>query len=192
MKLKLLSLAIIALVSSSAFAQSFRLGFKAGANINKLSGQSFKENFSFGYQIGGFAEIGLSKKFAIQPEVLFNQSNVDTSNSFSSVYQFKKIDKVQLKYLSIPLLLNYRPNRILTLQAGPQYGILINKDKTLLQNGKEAFKSGDFSLLGGVQLNISKFIIYGRYNVGLNSINDIDNKEKWKNQSAQIGVGFVL
>jgi len=192
MKAKLLSLAVVALVSTSAFSQSFKIGFKGGANINKLSGQSFKENFSFGYQLGGFVEVGISKKFAIQPEVLFTQINSDTSNNFSSVYQFKKIDKVQLKYLSIPLLLNYKPIKILALQAGPQFGILLNKNNTLLQNGKEAFKSGDFSMLGGVQLTVAKFMAYARYTVGLNNINDIDSKEKWKNQSIQLGVGFIL
>jgi hypothetical protein len=28
--------------------------------------------------------------------------------------------------------------------------------------------------------------------VGLNNINDIDNRDKWKNQSIQLGVGFTL
>lgn len=191
MKLKFLSLALISLISTAAFSQ-FNIGFKAGANINKLSGKSFKEEFSFGYQLGGFVELGLGGKFSIQPEVLFNQSNVDTSGSFSSVYQFKKMDKVQLKYLSIPILLNFKPSRLLSLQAGPQFGVLLNKDNTLLQNGKKAFKGGDFSMLAGLQLNISKFIVYGRYAVGLSNLNDIDNKEKWKNQSIQAGVGFKL
>lgn len=191
MKLKFLSLAFVTLISTAAFSQ-FNIGFKGGANINKLSGKSFKEQFSFGYQLGGFVEIGLGNKFSIQPEILFNQSNVDTSSSFSSVYQFKQMDKVQLKYLSIPILLNIKPSRLISLQVGPQFGVLLNKDNTLLQNGKEAFKGGDFSMLGGLQLNISKFIIYGRYAVGLNNLNDIDNKEKWKNQSIQVGVGFKL
>jgi hypothetical protein len=28
--------------------------------------------------------------------------------------------------------------------------------------------------------------------VGLNNLNDIDNKDQWKNQSVQLGVGFTL
>ena len=192
MKAKIVSLVLVAFISTVSFAQSFNIGFKGGANINKLSGESFKEKFSFGYQLGGFVEIGLSKTFSIQPEILFNQSNVDTSSSFSSVYNFKSMDKVQLKYLSIPILLNFKPAKIISFQVGPQFGVLLNKHNTLLENGQQAFKGGDFSMLGGVQLNISKFIVYGRYAVGLNSINDIDNKEKWKNQSIQLGVGFKL
>lgn len=193
MKTKILSLALLfIIIATSAFAQKVSIGFKGGAAINKLSGKSFKDEFSFGYHLGGFVEIGLGKKFGIQPEILFSQTNVDTSSTFSSVYQFKQLDKVQLKYLSFPILLNIKPAKALTIQVGPQFGILTNKSNTLLQNGKEAFKSGDFSMLGGLQVNLGHLGIYGRYTIGLSNINDIDNQEKWKNQSVQLGLSFRL
>jgi len=192
MKTKLLLTAVISIISFSAFSQGLKIGAKGGVTMNKISGQTFKDQFTYGYHIGGFATIGFSKKFAIQPEVMFNQVNVDTSSQFSDVYQFNKLSSVQLKYLSIPILLNYNAGRLITLQAGPQFGILMNKSNTLVQNGKDAFKSGDFSMLGGVQLNISHFKLYGRYVIGLNNLNDIDNKDKWKNQSIQLGVGLTL
>jgi hypothetical protein len=192
MKTKLLLTAAISIISFSAFSQSFKIGLKGGATMNKITGQTFKEEFSYGYHAGAFATIGLGKRFAIQPEVLFNQVNVDTSNKFSAIYQFNKLSGVQLKYISIPLLLNYNAGKLITLQAGPQFGILINKSNTLVQNGKDAFKGGDFSMLGGVQLNISHFKLYGRYLIGLNNLNDIDNQDKWKNQSVQLGIGLTL
>lgn len=193
MKKRLVTLAlIITVISTGALAQKVQIGFKGGATINKLSGKTFKEEFSFGYHLGGFFSIGLGKKFAIQPEVMINQINVDTSSSFSNIYKFNKLDNVQLKYLTIPLLLNYNAGKLLTLQAGPQFGVLLNKSKTFIENGRDAFKSGDFSMVGGVQLNLLSFKVYGRYVVGLNNINDIDNKDKWKNQSLQVGVGFRL
>ncbi len=192
MKIKLLALILISLCFSPSFSQSFKFGIKGGANINKLTGKSFSEQFSFGYHLGGFAEIGITKKWAIQPEVLFNQSTVDTSSKFSAIYQFNKINNIKLKYLSIPLLLNFRPNKLITLQAGPQYAILMNQGSTLLQNGKAAFKNGDFSMLAGLQLKVLNFKFYGRYAVGLNNINDIDNKEKWKNQTIQLGLGVAF
>ena len=192
MKTKLVILAIFSIMGSAAFAQKIKVGVKGGANINKLTGKSFSDQFSFGYHLGGMVSVGLGKKFAIQPEILFNQINVDTSSSFSTVYQFNKLEKVKLKYLSVPILLNFKPVKYITLQAGPQFGILMNKSKTLLQNGKEAFKAGDFSMLGGVQVNVSHLNIYARYAVGLSNLNDIDNKEKWKSQTVQIGVGFTL
>ena len=190
MKLKLIIVALSIIIFSSAQAQKFQFGIKGGANINKLTGESFKDKFSYGYHLGGFAEIGLGKKFAIQPEVLFNQYNVDTATKFNQLYSSLKDD--QLSYLSIPILLNFKANKLLTLQAGPQFGILMSKDNNLLQNGQAAFKAGDFSMLSGVQLNLSAFKLYARYAVGLNNLNDIDNKDEWKSQSIQIGLGLKI
>ena len=124
--------------------------------------------------------------------MLINQTNVDTSSKFSDIYAFNKVNGVKLNQLSIPLLLNYSPNKFVSFQAGPQYSILMNKDKTFIANGKDAFKTGDFSMLGGIQLNITKIRVYARYAVGLSNLNDIDDKEKWKSQSVQLGVGFTL
>jgi hypothetical protein len=193
MKNKILTLAIVfSFAGMAASAQHFKIGVKAGADIHKIDGKSFKDEFATGYHIGALADIGLTKKWGIQPELMFSQVNVDTSSDFSSVYKFDNISKVQLKYLKIPLLLNYMPNPFVSLQVGPQFGILMDGDKTLVQNGKSAFSGGDFSMLGGLQLNISKIKLYGRYAIGLSNINDIDNKEKWKNQNIHVGVGFTL
>lgn len=192
MKTKLVILLTSILLGNVAIAQKINVGVKGGASINKLTGKSFDEEFSFGYHLGGFVSVGLGKKFAIQPEILFNQINVDTSSNFSSVYQFNKVSKVQLKYLSIPILLNFKPAKILTIQAGPQFGVLMNKSKTLYENGKQAFKGGDFSMLGGVQVNLRHLHFYGRYALGLNNLNDIDNKEEWKSQGFQLGVALSL
>jgi hypothetical protein len=78
----------------------------------------------------------------------------------------------------------------LTLNAGPQFGILLQQDKSLLQNGQEAFKTGDFSMVGGVQLNILMLRVYARYNVGLSNINNLDNRDQWKSQQIQMGLGW--
>jgi hypothetical protein len=99
---------------------------------------------------------------------------------------------VKLSYLTIPLLLNFKPTKVVSLQAGPQYGILMSQDKNLLQNGQSAFKSGEFSLVGGVQLNLATLRLSGRYFVGLNNVSDISNQENWKNQGFQLSVGFKI
>ena len=194
MKIKLLLLAFVALIFSTAHAQSFHLGIKGGTNINKISGESFSQQFTYGYHLGGFAQIGLGKKWGIQPEVLFNQISSDTSSQFSKIYTSfpHNISNVKLNYLSIPILLNYNLSKFFALEAGPQFGVLINNNQNLVQNGKTAFKTGDFSMLAGVQLKIASFRVYGRYAVGLNNLNDIDNKDKWKSQSFQLGIGIAL
>lgn len=192
MKTKLLTVVLSVLIFSAAHSQGFHLGVKGGVNLNKLTGKSFKDEFTFGYHLGGFAEIGLGKKFSIQPEVVFNQFKQDTTSKFSEVYKLDNVSNVKLNYLSIPILLNYRASNFLSLQAGPQFGILMDQNTKLVQNGKDAFKKGDLSMLAGVQLKFSSVRIYGRYAVGLSNLNDIDNQDKWKSQSFQIGVGLAI
>jgi len=195
-KIKFLLLATFILVAMTPlYAQkkpAFFAGVKAGADLNKIDGQSFKNQFSFGYQAGAFATIPIGKKLGIQPEVIFSQTNIDTSSKFSDVYQFTNVSQVKLQYLKIPLLLNFSPNPYVSFQVGPQFGILIDENINLVNNGSNAFTKGDFSMLAGLQFNIRKLRIYGRYGVGLNNLNDIDKKEKWRNQNIQLGVGFAL
>jgi hypothetical protein len=63
----------------------------------------------------------------------------------------------------------------------------------LLEDGANAFKNGNVSILGGVQLNILSFRIYGRYGVGLTNLNNIDeNEDKWKSRGGQIGVALMF
>ncbi len=192
MKTKLISLATMLLIFSTSFSQGLNFGIKGGASINKITGKSFKDEFTYGYHLGGFVTVGLGKKFSVQPEVLFNQVSADTSSSFSSLYQFNKINNIKLNYLTIPILLNYNVSNLFALQAGPQFGILMDQNKNLLQNGGDAFKKGDFSMVGGLQLNLLKFRVYGRYVIGLSDINNIGDQDKWKSQSIQLGVGIAL
>lgn len=195
MKTRLSVLLALVFFTQAAMAQ-LNFGIKAGTNISKIEGKSFKDEFRYGYLVGGFAEIGLGGKLSIQPEVLFNQYQTRVDTSFKAVYQnaFRDASSgdVKLNYLSVPIVLNYKLGNILSLQAGPQFGVLMNKDKTLLENGKEAFQNGEFSMLGGAQINISKLRLTGRYVVGLNNINDIDNQNEWKSQAFQLSVGLAL
>ena len=192
---RITTLAIVAvLFTTAASAQGFHIGIKGGANLSKVVGKSFSDEFKWGYQLGGFSEINFSKKFGIEPEVLFTQTNTQTSSQFSDIYHVSLSDlkDVKLNYLTIPVLLSYKPSKLLSLQAGPQFGVLLNQDKTLLQNGEEAFKHGDLALLAGVQLNIGAFKIYGRYSWGIANINNIDDQDNWKNQAVQLGLGFRI
>lgn len=183
-------------------AQSLKLGVKVGGNFNKIEGKSFNDGFKFAYHAGAFAEINFNKKWGIQPELIFNQVGGLPSN-FKSVYQnvsnisintyFQGDNVLTLDYLSIPVLLRYTTaGGLLTFNAGPQFGILLRQDKTLLQNSQNAFKGDDISMVAGLQLNILMLRIYGRYNIGMKNLNNIDQTDKWTSQQLQLGVGIKL
>jgi hypothetical protein len=196
MKVRFILPLIAAMLISQAMMAQFHIGVKAGANFTKVDGQTFKNQFRYGYHVGGFAEIGLGDKIGIQPEVLFNQVSTTLDSNYKNVYQdFFNADqtKVRLGYLSIPILLNYKViGNFLTLQAGPQFGILIDHNKELVKNGVEAFKNGDFSMVGGAQVKLSAIRVTGRYVIGLSDISDIGNKDRWKNQGFQVSLGLAL
>jgi len=43
-----------------------------------------------------------------------------------------------------------------------------------------------------LQFNLGSLRIYGRYNIGLSNLNDIDNTEQWKSQQIQVGLGLKI
>ena len=194
MKKVIVSAILIVALAGAVNAQTFRIGGKAGANLTKITGKAFTDEYNLGYQLGIFAEIDVNKKWGIQPELIWSQVNTHPATGTSAIYNNwqDSTGTIQLNYLTIPILLRYNIGNLITLNLGPQFGILSSKDKTLWANSKQAFKSGDFSMVGGLQLNLKTFRVYGRYVIGLTNLNDIGTEDKWKSQQLQVGVGVRL
>jgi hypothetical protein len=201
--------ALLMLLSMNAFSQKkfdpnsdhenfFRLGAKAGVNINKITGQSYKSGFNYNYLLGGFMQINFSKTFGLQPEINFVQSSSEFSNDASDVYDdlFKigSQRKAKLDYLKVPLLLNINvgPSKRVKLQLGPQIGGLLNQNIDSLKENRDIFKKGDWSAVGGLWLQLPFVNFGGRYEIGLTNLNDIDKSEKWKSQAFTIFAGFTF
>ena len=195
MKCRSVSLFVLAMaISTCSFAQGFHFGVKGGANLYKINGRSFDEAFNYSYNAGLFAEINFDKHWGIQPEVIWNQSQTHTTSDFNSIYHASAGDiiDVKLNYLSVPLLVSYRPVKFIAFQAGPQFGILLDRNQDLLHNGQMAFKRGDISLLGGIQFNIGGLKLGGRYAIGVTNINNLDNQDPWRNHGFQLYAGFRI
>lgn len=195
-KMIFLSLALVMIAVVHSQAQGFHLGVKAGANIVKMDGQSFDQSFRFGYNVGAFAELNFTPQWGIQPEVMWNQTNYRTGDHFGDIFPGNSNDvSGKLNYLSIPILLSFSPVKVISIQAGPQFGILMSGDQNLAQNGQNAFKKGDFSLVGGAQLNLAGFKLGARYVLGLTDIDNLGNgtiQETWKNKGYQLYAGFRI
>ena len=187
---RILTFTMLALFCTGAANAQFSIGVKAGVNAGKIDGKSFKDEFNYSYLLGGFAEIGLGNRISVNPEVLFSQTS---STLVQDQSEFPKDQvKAKLNYLSIPILLNVKLAGPLHIEAGPQFGILLNNDKTVLENGGDAFKKGDFSLAAGAGLNFNILRITGRYVVGLSNIGDATDQDKWKSQALQLSVGLAF
>ncbi len=185
---KLTAFIAIMLLTTTAYAQEFHLGAKAGANLGKLDGAAYSKGFKLGYQLGGFVEYDFNDKWGLQGEVLFSQTNTKFRDSYQSVWDEKFDKNKTLNYVSVPLLFKYNPNGLISLHAGPQFSFLANKDDSTWENGKKLFKDTDFSLVAGAEVNLGPLFAYGRYVWGYS---DISNalKEKATTQQIQLGVG---
>ncbi|WP_290792192.1 porin family protein [Flavihumibacter sp. UBA7668] len=194
-KLSFLVVALMA-VSLTTSAQGLHFGVKGGANLTKVDGKAMSDEFNYGYQLGGFAEIGLGKKWFIQPEVMWTEYRTRTADDFEDIInnaiEGSSRKDVKLNYLAIPITLNYRLLDWFSLHAGPQFGVLLNQDKNLLENGKDAFNSGVVSFVTGAQLNFGGFHVTGRYFTNINDINSGDVDNAWKNKGFQVGVGIRI
>lgn len=180
MKKTILSLVVITVMTTGAFAQaSVNLGLKGGlnfANVNTTSpGAAY--NSRTGYHVGAFVNIKLTK-LAIQPEIIYSVQGADAAAG-----------NVELGYINIPILLKFYLIGGLNLQAGPQFGFL--SSATAGGTDIKSFLEGsDTSVALGAGFDIKKFVIDARYNLGLSDVDKASTEAK--NQVFQLSVGFKL
>jgi hypothetical protein len=192
-KAGILVVTILMISFSKVRAQGFHLGAKIGTNISQITGRSFDQGFQWGFSAGAFAELNFTSKWGIQPELLFSQTQTQTASNFDEVYdQGINSRNVSLNYLSIPVLLSYKLIPILSIQVGPQFGILMNTSQNITANGVNAFKNGDFSMVGGAQVNLGIIRLGARYIYGFTNLNDVTNTDTWKNQNFQLYFGVRI
>ncbi|MBL0147094.1 MAG: PorT family protein [Chitinophagaceae bacterium] len=176
----------------------FRVGAKAGANINKITGKSYNQGFSYNFQVGGFMQFNFSKRFGLQPEVNFVQTSAEFSNDANDIYDDIFRDgsqkKSKLSYLEVPLLLNINvgESKRVKLQFGPAYGGLLKQTVDSLKANGNIYKNGEWSAIGGLWVQLPLINGGVRYKIGLTDINAIDNRQTWKNQAIQIFVGVTF
>jgi|SRR5690242_3932545 hypothetical protein len=204
-----LFIVVLALSATTSFAQRrfdpdrdserfFRFGAKGGVNINKINGQSYKDGFNYNYLVGGFMQFNFSRRFGIQPEVNFVQSSSEFASDASTVYDdlFYNGDqrKAKLDYLKVPVFLNINigPSKRVKLQVGPQYGNVLKETVDSLKNNGNIFKQAQWAAVGGLWFQLPFINLGARYEIGLNNINNIDNREKWRSQAFTIFAGITF
>lgn len=206
MKAKII-LILFCVISMQAFPQGkflseketlLRVGIKGGLNLNKIEARSFKDEFSYNFSFGAFLQINPTKKLGIQPEINFVQSSAEQSKDITVIYDDIFLGgnqvKAKLNFVKLAGLLNIDigPSQRFKLQLGPQWGMLVSEAVDSLKRPKDVFKKGEFSVLGGVFIQLPVIHIGTRYELGLSNINGIDNKDQWKTQAWQFFIGVTL
>lgn len=164
---KIILSAIAVMAFGFTNAQSTRFGVKAGLNLSSLTGDAQDAKSLVGFQVGGFAEIKIIDKLAIQPELLFSTQGAKFDGfDGDSDYDTK------LNYLNIPVLAKYFITDAFTVEAGPQIGFLLSA-KTDGDDVKDDVKSVDLGFNFGAGYNFTENLSVGlRYTLGLSSIDD--------------------
>jgi Outer membrane protein beta-barrel domain len=195
-------LLLIISVSTATYAQKesfFRMGAKAGVNINKIDGKSYNTAFNYNFQAGVFVQFNITKKIGIQPEVSFVQTQSeftdDANNIYDDLFGGGTQHKAKLNYLEVPVLLNINvgPTQKVKLQVGPSYGGLLKQTVDSLKTGtSNLYKNGEWSAIGGLWIQLPLINLSARYKLGLSNVNGINDAQTWKNQAIQISVGITF
>ena len=208
---------MLALAPAGARAQEITLGVKGGLNFANLSVDAPDDpDFGFDSQTdflaGAFAQFGIGRVFAVQPEVLYSQRGANSRDEDPAA-------KLNLDYIEVPLLLMAR----LGSRESPMYPILyagpsvafetrcsvtgeqdgssvsLDCDDPQLDGALETTKT-NFGLVfgGGFEILYSRLTIQldARYNLGLTNLNDADDAAevsvKNRTWSFMLGLGIPV
>jgi hypothetical protein len=148
-------------------------------------------------------QLGINDYIGIRPEVVFSQTQIETENGMQYLSNYSTLDlnpqTYNLNYLIIPVLFDIKATHQFSIQLGPQYGILLDQKKNGTELATLAFKSNEFSVLGGATLNLGGFFVYGRYVVGMTNVASaaqleyqLKDPNQWKSKQWQLGIGLKL
>lgn len=175
---KLIVIVFAILMTSTAFSQGIDFGIKAGVNFSTLSDASNLDlSYKTGFVGGIFAGIKFSDKIAIQGDLLYSQQGAEFDP-----------DAIDLNYVNIPVVLKYFLVKGFNIQAGPQFGFIVDDNfKEVFENISNA-ESFDLTGVVGVGYDLPMGIrVDGRYNFGLTDVSDsLDGK----NSVITLSVGY--
>ncbi|MEL6811993.1 MAG: porin family protein [Bacteroidota bacterium] len=155
----LLITVITLFVTAVSFGQGLDLGLKVGVNFANITDASGLDNRT-GFVFGAFAGAKLGDKIGIQGDLLYSQQGADAD-----------VDKIDLNYVNIPIVLKYFVTENLHIHAGPQFGFVVDDNvKQVFSNIAEA-ETTDVSGIVGAGIDLPMGIrIDGRYNFGLTDV----------------------
>ena len=191
-------------------AQEVQFGVKGGVNIATFVGDDTDDlDSKIGFHVGGFAEIKISEKFSVQPELLFSTQGAKMEDKYSEGgLNYDVSAKINTSYINIPVMAKLYVAEGFSLEAGPQIGFLMSaKTKAeatvsagdITQSGseevdvKDQFNTVDFGLSFGLGYKFTENLSAGaRYNLGLSDVNkEVEGQAlSVKNSVIQVSIGY--
>ncbi len=227
---KLLLFAFFMLVYMSITHAQWSIGPKAGVNFSYIynhgnidysdnmpvEGTMYAKYFT-GFNAGAFARYGLSKRFSIQPELIYSLqglrldgANTKTPDGTEQELTAPK-EKIQLGYINLPVMVQYRiMMEGLFVEFGAQFGYLVsgkNSKETYDTSGNrtdvtdniyDELRKFDFSLALGISYEFSQLPLGAnvRYTYGLTDVfkddfkNPANEDKRYTNGVFQAGLFY--
>lgn len=188
---KVLTMIVVSGIIMTTTAQEVKFGIKGGLNLASINGDDVSDDLKSrsSYHFGIVTEVPISEEFSIQPELLI--SGQGARDEYEGVNE-----DLKLNYLATPIQGKYYVSKGLSVEAGPQLGVLLSaksefdgKDVDI----KDSVKNIDFGFNLGIGYKLDNGMAVGaRYNFGLSDINDEDGLDSVKNGVFQISVGYFF
>jgi hypothetical protein len=192
MKSLLLILSLIIFTGKTIAAQeSVLFGAKAGINFTNMTSDSFSDNNTkTGIHLGLVAEIPLSNRFSIQPEVLYAQQG--TSADVIMIGSGPKKTEYKLDYIQLAVLAKIYLTESISIEAGPSFNFLVNEEIS----GEQTDCGSSFEFSGAIGASYKfrgGFFGNLRYIKGFSdALNSENYANTYKNSAFQLGVGFMF
>lgn len=190
----------------SANAQEVKFGVKAGVNLATIGGDVEDADGRTSFHVGGVAEIMISDKFSVQPELLYSAQGLQSEYSETIMgSELKFEEKLKLDYINLPIMAKFYVAEGLSIEAGPQVGFLISAESEVeasyqgeseneTDDVKDAFKSIDFAAGIGLGYKLDSGLNFSaRYTLGLANIaEDAGDDSSIQNNVLQVSLGYMF
>ena len=186
------------------YRERLMFGGKIGLNLSNVydsKGEQFNADSKFGFALGGFAAIPLSKFVGVQPEILISQKGFQGKGLlFNSSFRLTRTTT----YIDVPILFAFKPSEFITLLLGPQYSYLI-RQKDVFETGsttieqQTAFENDNvrkstLCITGGIDFTLKRMVVSGRagWDAQNNNGNGTSTIPRYKNVWYQATIGYRL
>jgi hypothetical protein len=193
---------LLATIATAATAQNVRFGLKAGPSYTKFRGvdpqqlSSASNAYRLGFHAGVMADIKVTDKFSVQPELLYSQKGARN----------KLVSDINMvfTYLDLPIMVKARLGETgFFLEGGPQFGYLLRAKSNFMSytyDERESYEKVDVGYAAGIGYQFASGPLLGfRYNGGLTRLNkpyifngQIRPTEDMWNNAFQLYAGYLL
>lgn len=189
---------LLAVHSIASFSQDIRFGIKGGLNLSDIVLTNYFDRdgeasykMKAGEHAGVFAALDVTSDFGLTMEVLYSNKGTNAGS------------KINLRYINLPILVQYKFSEKFLAEVGPEVGYLFSA-RSKLGNVAHIWDSKiDIGLAIGVQYLITEKLSAGaRYYAGFSSVQEpIPNRDingdpgetiKFQNRVVQFFIGYTI